>query len=91
MGKGGEKLSTASVTKSSSLVTPTDSKSFTVRVAKLNALTTEELRKWAKAYGVSVDEDKEKDALIPLLVSYPWNTCIVFFFLCSFCFLGSLC
>jgi hypothetical protein len=89
MGKGGEKLSTASVTKSSSLVTPSDSKSFTSRVAKLNSLTTEELRKWAKAYGVAVDEDKEKEALIPLLVSFVLEPCFFCFFY-SICFVGSL-
>jgi hypothetical protein len=38
---------------------------------KLNKLATEELRKWAKAYGLKCKEDEDREILLKVLVSSP--------------------
>ena len=57
MGKGGEKS------------TKTDSVPASSKKLKLEHMATEELRKWAKAYGFKEDEEREK--LLIELVSVP--------------------
>lgn len=66
MGKGGEKATEKIVTKTN--VAP--SKSWKKREHKLESLPTEELRKWAKAYGlVDGSSEESRDKLVQLLVS----------------------
>ena len=59
MGKGGESFEKSSVKDNKTLK----------KVKKLSALPTEELRKWAKAYGLP-DHEAEKDTLLSNLAPY---------------------
>lgn len=69
MGKGGE--ISQQVKKSVGVSQPSAiAKKIT---SKLQKLSTEELRKWAKQYGLNVKEDEERDVLIHELVSFSYT------------------
>eukprot|EP00599_Poterioochromonas_sp_BG-1_P009902 CAMPEP_0173144552 /NCGR_PEP_ID=MMETSP1105-20130129/7293_1 /TAXON_ID=2985 /ORGANISM="Ochromonas sp., Strain BG-1" /LENGTH=444 /DNA_ID=CAMNT_0014058239 /DNA_START=127 /DNA_END=1461 /DNA_ORIENTATION=+ len=72
MGKGGEKVAEKKSSNGSSSSSSSSSSSlWAKREKKLAALSVEELRKWAVAYGlVSKSEEGEREQLVELLVPY---------------------
>lgn len=70
MGKGGEKNADNKKSTTSTTTISSSGPSWTKREKKISSLSTEELRKWALAYGlVNKSEEGDRENLIPLLVS----------------------
>lgn len=64
MGKGGEKVAEKDTTKSLT-------KWALSKKAKIQKLSDEELRKWAKAYGVKDIKDEREELLTALVSLFP--------------------